>query len=590
MSSQIKSSPTKTLHELLTTINYCSIPAFQRSYNWTTKQLSSLWEGIVENEDHYYIGNLVVIDRIDNNAESFFEIIDGQQRITTLCIFLIAIRNFVQKDKEKRKIFSNLKHDDIVSDINLILYKVGSFGENKVTYKLRFFKENLNRIYKNLVGGESSEEIDDVQLDDNQKRFKRNLLTATSFLREYFKEKTNKTRALQTLIEKLKKLEFILIVCESHSNAYKLFEGLNSTGLELSVVDLVKNSVFLSVNSFNPKALSRVENTWQEIENIFETYDIKRLPKFLRHQWIASEGYVNTLELYDRIQEKKLNKLENVFTYIESLKTDAKSYVGLKTANEQLLDKKIKIKHNRIFERIRKFSWLDVDQVYAVLLAYYKKHVEDPKNYTSKLFCQDLDRLWNFSFIVRFIDLSPSLYEKKFADRCKEISNYEGKSYNSESQKFNKILSDMIRGREEEFSRNFSADFQYVPNADNSLIRHVLQQYLWYGETGGIKSVKKEEPSIEHILPQSPAKWGRDESEIESYVHKIGNLTLLGDAENGSITSEIFESKYEKLYKKDVYPKNKKLKAWIKKFELDPENAIQERGQQVGSITYKLFQ
>lgn len=553
------------------------------------KQLSRFWNGIVENQSHYYIGNLVVIDKMNANAESHFQIIDGQQRITTLSLLVIALRNFIEKDKIKSNIFPNLRHQDIIEDLNTILYKTSSFDNGEITYKLRFRKENLNEIYQELARGEKTSHLELEDLDDNQKRFKRNLQILTSFLKEYFKNSEQKTKSLELLIDKIKKIEFILIVCESDSNAYKLFEGLNSTGLELSVVDLVKNSVFLSVNELNPSSLSKIENTWQEIENIFENYDINRLPKFLRHQWIANEGYINTSELYDKIKDEKLSgTYQSILSYVENLRTDAKSYVGLKTGDQRLLDKKLKAKYNRIIESIKRFSWLDAEQVYAVLLAYYKKHLNN-KNYTSKMFLRDIERLWNFSFLIGFIDISPSQYEKIFADRCRAITKYSGKSFNVESNKFYALLSEMTRGKESDFVSNFSSDFTYS-KTNSDLIRYVLQQYLWSGESKNVKAVRKDEPSIEHILPQTPDKWGKTKVEIGPYVHRIGNLTLLGDSENGSISSDTFKSKYEKLYKKDIYPKNKKLKEWENKFGDNPDLAIEERGNEIAKIVYKLFE
>lgn len=227
---------------------------------------------------------------------------------------------------------------------------------------------------------------------------------------------------------------------------------------------------------------------------------------------------------------------------MNSLKSDASAYVGLKRADEKLLDKKLKVKYNLLIELIRRFSWLDVEQAYAVLLSYYKKHLTN-EEYTTKMFQRDLECLWNFSFLIRFLDISPSLYEKKFADRCRDITKYKGKSFNVESNAFHKSLSEMVTGKEDEFAKNFAADLSYAKSneANNALIRYVLQEYLWLNEEQNIKAVRKDAPSIEHILPQTPEKWGKSKIDVESYVHKIGNLTLLSAPENGSLANSTYQ-------------------------------------------------
>ena len=69
---------------------------------------------------------------------------------------------------------------------------------------------------------------------------------------------------------------------------YQIFEGLNSTGLELSVVDLVKNTVFRRIKESETSALKNAEKIWEEMENNFESNKLNLFSKFLRHQWISN--------------------------------------------------------------------------------------------------------------------------------------------------------------------------------------------------------------------------------------------------------------------------------------------------------------
>ncbi|MBU1921917.1 DUF262 domain-containing protein, partial [Patescibacteria group bacterium] len=239
-------NPKKSYKEILSSTVSFHIPTFQRAYNWKPKQIAQLWDSIIENDRQYYVGNIVVVQHSTEDIRAGYLIIDGQQRLTTLSLFLIAIRNYISKDKEKEKKKQQLqKHKEMTKELESSLIFNTSFSDENAI-KLSFSKKNLSEIYKKLVNDNSKP--DDKKLDEAQKKFTKNLFYITQLLREYIKERCNEGKsvktAIQELVSRILELEFIIIECRNESDVYQIFEGLNSTGLELSVVDLVKNTVF----------------------------------------------------------------------------------------------------------------------------------------------------------------------------------------------------------------------------------------------------------------------------------------------------------------------------------------------------------
>src|SRR3990167_2722843 len=118
MSSKIQQTQKKSYKEILTSTISFHIPTFQRAYNWKPKQIDQLWESVIENERQYYIGNIVVVQHSTEDIQSGYLVIDGQQRLTTLSLFLIAIRNYIAKDGTKNKKSQKLQnHKDMIEEL-----------------------------------------------------------------------------------------------------------------------------------------------------------------------------------------------------------------------------------------------------------------------------------------------------------------------------------------------------------------------------------------------------------------------------------------------------------------------------------------
>lgn len=557
------------------------IPAFQRAYAWKPKQITDLWECITTNENEYFIGNLVCLAPREDDDDGRLIIIDGQQRLSTISLLLAAIRDEYKKIITKNREQQEIKNES-VNEINEILfYKERRTYPVKKSLRLLPGKQNLIDIYGRIIEGSfdfnDSESIS--TLDDNQKKYIRNYKLISSLIHKHIKNSTNAIRELNELESKVRNLLLIVIICASDSDAYQIFEGLNATGVGLSVADLVKNSVMQSAKGIEAK--TEIEDLWEQLESVFEKTRTSLFPKFLRHQWIAHNGYISNSQLFDEIKKQKLRNKESssIVKFTKELLDDSRAYIAFRDSDfDSYIKKKLSKKSLAIIDR---FRFLDLDQVYELILSYYNRHITD-KNYNNKQFENDIEKLWVFSFRARLISVNPSEYEKKFADHCRDVKVFNKKETDRMSVKFYEDLSKLVT-KDQVFIENFVADLRY--SNDNNLIKYVLSEIMHKDQ----KNISINDPTIEHILPQDSKEWNKTDLEIEDYVHDIGNLTLLNLGDNQELSNATMGVKVKKVFSKSHFDLNKKLVDLQYIFESDPKEAIKSRGYELAKIANDIF-
>ncbi len=550
-----------------------SMPHNQRPYAWKNTQLSEFWDAIIENDKRYFIGNLVCLNP-SSDSDDTLVIVDGQQRLTTISLFLISFKIIlteIYKTKNNRKI------EGVINLIEDYLY-----WRNPRTQELKPRlipgKENLLEIYNALIDGDFSDVIP-VKLDDNQIRYWNNIKSALILIRKEIKNK--KEEDIDLLVQKILSVEFIAIVVNSENDIYDLFEGLNSTGLGLGVADLLKNAVLKSTNQKNIRY--DIELNWAQIENIFESTRTALFPKFLRHYWISRNGYISGSKLFKTIKKDKIEGKpgKEVGLFTKELLDSAQIYIGLRfeeyESNLSLLKKDESLK-----KTIRMFEYMGgLDQVYEVLLAFYNKKLID-KNYKNGMLKSDMQRLLNFVILARFSSINPSDYENSFASMCEISIRHSDIEYKKHIGKEFKELFNLLSDRES-FAVNFSQELEY--GSDSKLIEYILLKIMSnYNEDD--RGITVLDPNIEHILPKSPKKWGYSREQVSEFVNKIGNLTILHSADNNDVGNETLEEKIKSAYSVSKFNFNKDIKNYKNIFMKDPKNAVFLRGKDIGKLVY----
>ena len=514
--------------------------------------MAQLWNDIIESDSPYYIGSIVVIGAPSSAQRD--EVIDGQQRLTTISLMLIALRNSLLNRKGL---------DDVNREVQWLLSEP-VHGAPPIL-RLCFANENSNDLYTSLVLQEAK-----LPKTKGQDTFINNLEFLIGEVKKF--ALTSKPSDIRTLLNKIKDIQIVFIRCGDRSAAYKLFESINARSVSLASTDLIKNRILYLAHQSSKETLKDSESKWREMELTFNE-DATRLKTFIRHHWISLGRYTSHAKLFKDFETYLNKKKGSAFKYLNELASAAKSYVALRTAEIDGLDKLSKVRYER--EEIRRglefLSFLGVDQVYSVLLYLYLK---DPKN-----FRKDLNRLIAFQFIYKYVPGSPSEPEKKYFAALPAGSITKQKMFQG--------LASLVSGKKADFSAKIIESLKYREGRSGD-VQFALEKYLY--SRGGPKAFRQ--PTIEHIISQSftaadANKIGISKTKMSELVHSLGNLTVLEKVENGGdFSNKPYEEK-SVLYKKDLYKGNREITKYA--FDTDPLAATDKRAKALAECIYDIF-
>ena len=511
------------------------IPPYQREYVWNKQNLEKLFDDILQNEKGHFLGSIICVNNNrDALAISELELIDGQQRFTTISLLYCAIYNvlkfkFESEDEEIKNELFNLKYRIIqknnkkqlkvepslqrsnFQDYLQILGELEILSQNEKTSNVgnrrlyRSYTYFCKRLLETDVNGDGVFSVDDV----------------TFFL------------------SKLNSYLIVKIEVNTHSDAFTLFETINNTGLKLSAIDLIKNNMLAQVVRLELTNIEDAFGKWKYlIENLPD--DPSYQERFLRHFYNAFK-YKSTykIERVSRatasnligIYEKLINR--DVKTIFDDLEEKSKVYGNLITFdNVNHFDEGVTSKLVDLYN-------IGATPSYSFLLYFFGE-----KQVDQQLQLDVLDLLVKYFVRRNLTDTPPTRdLDKIFIDL---ISHCEQNQDRLDSQLIKTFLIDKNRFASSESFRNKLEGDIYEDNYN--LARFVLckieelnnktsEMYtdLWSRNKNGIYIW-----TIEHILPQGinlPDTWTKEiaNSDQENasllqneYVHKIGNLTLSG--------------------------------------------------------------
>ena len=477
------------------------IPVYQRTYSWKRQQCIQLWNDILrigaddENGGHF-IGSVVYIEKGIYNVTAVPEllVIDGQQRLTTLTLLVSALAKVIEEQEMEIGISSRKLRN---------YYLFNSDEEGALQYKLQLTQGDnptLKKILKDLDPGESPS----PRLLENFKLF-------------YDRIASGK-HDLNTIYKGLQKLIIVDIALDrTHDNPQLIFESLNSTGLDLSQADLIRNYVLMGEEAKVQTQL--YEDHWRPMEVRFGYDHASLFDSFMRDYLTFKTGEIPKLnEVYDDFKKYVRQKGEELS--IEDLLKEVNRYSGyyvnfalLKEPDASLLE---------VFQDIKT---LKVDVSYPFILEAYI-------DYKEGVLEKD-----DFIQILRLVE--SYVFRRAI---CGIPTNSLNKTFQTFSKNINKT--DYLDSVKAEFInkttyRRFPANSELVEELKirdvyNFRSRgYLLDKLENYGRK---ERVKIDEYTIEHIMPQNKnlnEDWkdalGENWELIqEKYLHTIGNLTLTG--------------------------------------------------------------
>lgn len=490
------------------------IPVYQRIYSWEIEECKRLWFDIVDmqkkNKNGHFVGSIVSITENDSPSDmSKFTIIDGQQRITTLMLLLLALRDYAFIHREEKSI--NWKK------INNSFLKNPDEDDDS-QYKL-LLTETDKDILISLIEKRPIDENLNSRLISNYNYFFSNI--------------KNMDLSLQDIYEAIGKLQIVNINLDRTSDEPQvIFESLNSTGKELSESDLIRNFVLMGLDNKQQKDIYK--NIWRPMEQLFR-YEKQTLlmDRFFRDYLTMKLARIPKL---DKIYEEfKMYTNNCEFSTLEDLCKDLYIYARYYT--------------NMIFEQgtnknlinlYKEIKYLKMEVAFPFLL---KIHYDFERNLINEDELVSIIKLCiSYVFRRNICDIPTNSLNKTFATLKNEINVDD---YINSIKAFFILKDDYkIFPNDEKFSSALKVKDIYHMRIRN----YILSSLENFNNKAPINI---ENYTIEHIMPQTKNLsnvWKKElgknyETVQKKYLHTIGNLTLT--AYNSEMSNKSFSEKME---------------------------------------------
>jgi uncharacterized protein with ParB-like and HNH nuclease domain/predicted transport protein len=477
------------------------IPIYQRPYSWTLKQCEQLWMDIARvaadsHQSGHFIGSVVYIQKglFDNLAPTPLLVIDGQQRLTTLTLLLVALGRAIQLRGEP----TGVSHEQIRQS-----YLTNAHEKDESRYKLLLTQADRETL-KRLIDGTELPEPASRRLVENYQFFEEQI--------------ANTPIELTSLLRGIAKLIVVDISLDrQHDNPQLIFESLNSTGLDLSQADLIRNYVLMALEPNEQTNL--YTNRWQPMEQRFGEAGYTTLfDRFMRDYLTLKTGRIpNIREVY---QEFKLyaqtERAGSITLVVDEIHQFSKYFTQIALEREE--DPEIR-------SIIHDINTLKVDVAYPLIMKLFDDHQHQWLQRDELIIILKLIE----SYVLRraICGVPPNSLNNTFASLCREID----RKHYLESFQAALLLKDGQRRfpGDDEFKPAFMVKDVYNFRSRNYLL-HKLEnrgRKVW---------VAVEKVTVEHIMPQNPelsADWqnelGENWKQVHArYLHTIGNLTLTG--------------------------------------------------------------
>lgn len=520
--------------------NFYVVPDYQREYVWTEVQINQLLDDIYEEFDfnpnkEYFIGSTVVF----KNNDGFYELIDGQQRTTSIFLIICAFKKIYREREIDTDTIERMIKDKTVN----------ALGDSVDCYKLELqYKDSsniLSKIANNLERPEN--------LTGSAERLYNAYENVISFLKNRFKEDEDPVQLKKFFVYIFRKLKFIQIETPEINDALKIFETINERGVGLNPMDLLKNLLFRQVNRNDFNSL---KDKWKTLIKLLEKNNEKPL-RFLRY-FIMSNYKVNNQRGEEIIREEEIYKWfirpENVaqcnyekepFEFVELLLENATCYINFFKGLNKDGSK------NVYLDNISKLGGGAFKQ-HLILLLAGRNLPQDLFNH----FAKQIETLVFYYFITK----EPTKeFERNFSKWAKSVLRIKSREELNNFVKEN--IQPVITSKENEYKLYFTETRQN--NLQQYRIRYILAkiaQYLDQERLGSyipqvLDNYITKGVEIEHILPFNPTESLRNEigEEYDDLKIRLGNLTLLEKTMNIVVGNDFFSKKVIEYSKSPFY-------------------------------------
>lgn len=545
---------------------YYKIPKYQRAYTWSQYHWKALYDDLMENRSEYFIGSIICINTAnDSIGYQCLEVVDGQQRLTTITLFLAALYSKFQQWEEDIR-----KDDDIFDDYRALKNSLICKGS----------KENGLILVPQYEGHNSADYSYAMSLLGLAKGKKEknygNRKIAKCY--KYFSDRIdndiyglNDVDAIQKVLEIytiIKNALLVKIEVSNSSEAYMLFESLNNRGASLTPIELMKNTILARAEQ-NGLSTDDCYDKWQELlENISDDYTTQE--RFFRHYYNAYKNKINAH--FRKENEKKKDVLGNVATksnllniYEALIKRDLSGFLGEITQCGKIYSMFLLLNEDDYRFNKELTSLYRVQGTPSYLLLLYLVREQAILQLEDETIAKIIKLLTTF-FVRRNLTDIPNTQDvtRIFMNIISDIEDNALKGTAIYNQIYTALQS--RSASDELFKEKLGGDI-YEDNVGITrfLLCELAESYmtketfkdLWAQEEQGSNGKKVYVWTIEHIFPEGekvPSDWvnmiANGDQELaqdyrDKYVHKLGNLTITGY--NSKLSNMSFERKRDRV-------------------------------------------
>ncbi|GAA8741521.1 hypothetical protein oki416_12910 [Helicobacter pylori] len=485
--------------------NQFVIPIYQRLYSWKKEQCEQLWDDIIkiggnDKMNGHFIGSILYVLDGNTHSNNPLLIIDGQQRLTTITLLFIALRNHLS---DEVKILEKFSHKKIES------YLINSDKDGDKKFRLILSESDKDTLLSLIDKDRRKPSEPSLKIVENFK-----------FFEEWIRKNTDK---LETIFKGLEKLMIVWIALKKEKDDPQLiFESMNSKGIELTQTDLIRNYIIMETEV--EKQEDFYNQYWRAMEE-----DFKQSKKQSEKQSKREDLFNKFVRHYLTIKTREIPNINKVYVAlkdyqqkegieIEDLLKDLQKYCGYfcQIAFKKEADKDLNKALSFLVD-------LEMDVIYPLLLELYS-------DYSDGVLSKD-DFIRSIALIESYIcrrtvcGLGTNSLNKVFPSFTKRIQKDE--YFKSLKAHFGSLTEKQRFPKNDEFKNLFiTIDFYHLKK--NKYFFERLENF------GRKERVYTHEYTTEHIMPQTlTEEWERDLGENfqaihDKYLHTIGNLTLTG--------------------------------------------------------------
>lgn len=552
------------------------IPRFQREYSWDKKNYQEFFEDMINNlvvdkgnikDDQYFLGTMLFVGNFTEKPDKPIEVIDGQQRLTTITILFSVLSDRFRElgeDTLSKQLFNYIMTtDDDGNEVRVL--------QSKSSYPyFVYYIQDREKTIDTLPNTEEENCIKETyeyflqQTSENalkkllKKRMGDDIVHAFSHL-----------EILKALRDQVLGCTFISIAAADKDQANKIFAILNAKGKRLAYIDLIKNKIFEELKDGVDGTFA--EESWDEIKKLLNSgAETIGMATFFKHYWISKYRRCNASVLYDNFNKTIAKKKETYKEFLRDLVNNAKNYVKIINPNRADYNNR-----KEYFWLVQSLSTMNktfnVVQTRIALLALYD--VKERDLISTAQFKKAIITMENFHFAFTTIcsmrtNNLEGIYSR-FAIDLRKCTN---------KQETSKVIEErLITPLEKLYPKynSFKAGFGELIYSKKDLPMNVKTKYTVYKLNCYFsgKEIFEDDGSIEHIVSETAG---------ESALN-IGNLILL--------EQELNREAGEKDYLDKLYYYKKSNYDWIQKFikenDVWSEEKIRDRAEKLADIYYK---